>query len=196
MLRYADLVNGTLPDGTPVYATILTYPFTSQGSVLPADQKPNILASVVDFIQPFTSSAFTIREEILSNSTERALARKFTSAMYAANKYLADSSNEACSIKSIAQQLNVSTAVATSAYTSATDPLTGETSSPGGNFTVNRQGILNVIDVRSQFDGFSTVPDGFSYADAIIPGTGKLIDYSLLNEALENLVSFSPSSEC
>ncbi|KIW27819.1 uncharacterized protein PV07_07522 [Cladophialophora immunda] len=196
VIRYADLVNGSLPDGTPVYATIFTYPFTSEGSVLPAAQRPNILASIVDFIQPFTSSAFTIREDALNNSTQRALARKFTSAMYAANKYLASPSHKTCSINSIAKQLNVSTAAATSAYNSATDPLTGETSSPGGNFTVNRQGILNVIDVRSQFGGFSSVPTGFSYADAIIPGTGQLIDYSLLDEALSSLVSYTPSSKC
>jgi hypothetical protein len=192
--RYADLVNGTLPNGTTVYATIFTYPFTSEGSVLPAGQKPNILANISDFIQPFSSSAFTIREALLNNGTSRALAVKFTAAMYAANVYLNDTSHKNASIGAIAKQLNVSTAAATSAYTSATDPLTGETSSPGGNFTVNRQGILNVIDVRSQFDGFSTVPTGFNYADAIIPGTGKLIDYSLRDEALASLISYTPST--
>ena len=193
MIRYADLVAGALPDGTPVYATILTYPFTSQANGLPAGQRPNILANIADFLQPFSSSAFTAREASLNSTTSRTLIRKFTSAMYAANKYLANSSNKKCSISAISKQLNVSTSVATSAYTSATDPITGETSSPGGNFTVNRQGLLNVIDVRSQFGGFSTVPVGFNYAEAIIPGKGKLIDYSVRDEALKNLVSFTPS---
>lgn len=196
MIRYADLVAGKLPDGTPVYATIFTYPFTSQAGDVPAAQRPNILAKISDFIQPFSSSAFTIREAALSNNDQRTLIRKFTSAMYAANKYLASPANQKCSISAISKQLNVSTSVATSAYTSANDPITGETSSPGGNFTVNRQGLLNVIDVRSQFGGFASVPAGFNYADAILPGKGKLIDYSLRDDALKNLVSFSPSTKC
>jgi hypothetical protein len=116
--------------------------------------------------------------------------------MYAANKYLAKPSHKQCCISAIAKQLNVSSAVASSAYTSATDPLTGETSSPGQNFTVNRQGLLNVIDVRDQFDGFTTVTPGFNFANAILPGTGKLIDYSVRDEAVKALISFTPRSEC
>jgi hypothetical protein len=196
VIRYADLVAGKLPDGTPVYATILTYPFTSQADEVPAAQRPNILVKISDFLQPFSSSAFTVREAALSNNTQRTLLRKFTSAMYAANKYLASSANKKCSVSAISKQLNVSTSVATSAYTSANDPITGETSSPGGNFTVNRQGLLNVIDVRSQFGGFASVPAGFNYAEAILPGKGKLVDYSLRDEALKNLVSFTPSTKC
>lgn len=192
VIRYADLIKGSLPNGTDVYATIFTYPFTSEGSVLPAAKRPNVLAKLVDFIQPFSSSAFTIREEALSNSTQRALARNFTAAMYSANQFLTGSANQKASINAIAKQLNVSNAVAKSAYASATDPLNGETSSPGGNFTVNRQGLLNVIDVRSQFGGFSNVSTSFNYADAIVPGPGKLIDYSLRDEALESLISYTP----
>lgn len=194
--RYADLLNGTLPNGTDVYATILTYPFTSEASVVPEKQRPNILATVSDFIQPFSSSAFTIREALLNNSTERAKGRIFMAAMYSANKYLANPSHMNCSIQAIAKQLNVSTQAATSAYESAINPLTGETSSPGGNFTLNRQGLLNVIDVRSQFGGFNKTPATFDYADAILPGPGKLIDYTLRNEALQSVIQFTPSSQC
>lgn len=61
---------------------------------------------------------------------------------------------------------------------------------------MNRQGLLNVIDVRSQFGGFASVPPGFDYAEAILPGKGKLIDYSLRDEALKNLVPFTPSTKC
>jgi len=195
-LRYADLIAGHLPDGEPVYATILTYPFTSEASFV--TPQPNILAQVSDFIQPFSSSALTASDAALSNSTERALIRSFVAAMYAANQYLAANSQKSqkCSIAAIAAQLNVSTAVATSAYNSALNPLTGETSSPGGNFTVSRQGLLNVIDVRSQFGGFAKVPAGFNYAQAILPGTGKLIDYSLLDEAIAATTNYKPKGNC
>ncbi|KAK4540882.1 hypothetical protein LTR36_008824 [Oleoguttula mirabilis] len=192
--RYADLVAGQLPNGTAVYATILTYPFTSEASVVPVDQRPNILARVSDFIQPFTSSAFTVRNQALSNTTQRALIRTFMAAMYSANQFLADPAQKNCSIAAIANQLNVSTAAATSAYSSAIDPLTGETSSPGSNFTVNRQGLLNVIDVRSQFDGFTEVLAGFNFAEAILPSAGNLIDSSVRDEALNATVQYSPIS--
>ena len=191
-IRYADLVAGQLPNGTSVYATILTYPFTSEAGGVPEAQQPNILARVSDFIQPLTSSAFTARDSALNDTTQRALIRTFMAAMYSANQFLADPAQQNCSIAAIAGQLNVSTTVATSAYNSAINPLSGETSSPGGNFTVNRQGILNIIDVRNQFDGFAQVPAGFNFAEAIIPGKGKLIDYSVLNEALNATIQYCP----
>ena len=84
-----------------------------------------------------------------TTASQRALLRTFIAAMYSANQYLADSAKKKCNIKAIASQLNVSTTIATSAYNSVIDPLTGETSSPGGNFTVNRQGLLYIIDVRN-----------------------------------------------
>ncbi len=113
--------------------------------------------------------------------------------MYSANQYLAEHRN--CSIKAITKQLNVSTVVGTSAYESATNPLNGETFR-GDNFTVNRQGLLNVIDVRNQFGGFNTSLETFNFANAILPGTGKLIDYSVLHEALNSTIAYEPSVKC
>lgn len=190
--RYADLVAGQLPNGTAVYATILTYPFTSETSVVPVARRPNVLAAVSDFIQPITSSTFTVRSDALNNTTQRALIRTFMAAMYSANQFLAYAAQKNCSIAAIANQLNVSTAAATSAYNSAINPLTGETSSPGGNLIVNRQRLLNVTDVQSQFGGFAQVPAGFNFAEAILPGQGKLIDYSVRNEALNATVQYRP----
>ena len=87
-------------------------------------------------------------------------------------------------ISAIASTLNITTAVATAEYVAATDPLTGETSSPGRNFNVNRQGLLNVIDVRGQFNGFTGAGPTFNFASAIEPGTGKLIDYCVRDQAV------------
>ncbi|KAK5107607.1 hypothetical protein LTR62_001001 [Meristemomyces frigidus] len=197
-LRYADLVAGHLPNGTDVYATILTYPFPALAQALPATTRPNIIANISDFIQPISSSAFTIRQAALTNTTERSVIRSFMSAMYAANQYLAASTpkSQKCSVEAIASQLNVTTDIATTAYAAATDPLTGETTSPNGNFTVSRQGLLNIIDVRSQFGGFASVPAGFNYAQAILPGTGKLIDYSITEEAIAAVNGYKPNGNC
>ena len=103
--------------------------------------------------------------------------------MYAANCFLADRKNKPMVISAIASTLNITTAVATAEYAAATDPLTGETS-PGKNFNVNRQGLLNVIDVRGQFNGFTGAGPTFNFATAIEPGTGKLIDYSVRDQAV------------
>lgn len=182
--RYADLLNGTLPDGTPVYATILTYPFTVESQSLPAGQPPNILARVSDYIAPITSSAFTIRESSLSDKTKSALLTRFIASMYAANRFLINPANARCSVKAIATQLGVGLDVARKEYASVTNPVSGEIS-PGGNFTFNEEGLLNDVMVRSSFGGFSSVPDDFNFTQALQPGKGKLIDYSIRDAAVD-----------
>ncbi|KAG8156949.1 hypothetical protein KVR01_013171 [Diaporthe batatas] len=182
--RYADLLNGTLPDGSPVYATILNYPFTVESQALPAGQAPNILARVSDYIAPITSSAFTIRESSLSDKAKSALLQRFIASMYAANRFLVNPANARCSVKAIANQLGVGLDVAWKEYVSVTNPVSGEVS-PGGNFTFNEEGLLNDVMVRSTFGGFSSVPAGFDFTQALQPGKGKLIDYSIRDAAVD-----------
>ena len=172
-----------LPNGSAVYATILTYPFPAEAAILTTPNKPNILARISDFIQPLSSTAITATEASLADAAKRALLTKFLGAMYAANHFLADPRYKECSIIAIAKTLNITVALAATEYTAAIDPLTGETSSPGGDFTVSRQGLLNVIDVRDQFGGFAGAGPSFDFAAAIKPGMGKLIDYSIRDQS-------------
>ncbi|KAM0450621.1 hypothetical protein ACHAO4_006607 [Trichoderma viride] len=181
--RYSALVTKVLPNGTAVYATILTYPFTVEGEALPTGEAPNVLARISEVIAPVTSSAFTIRESSLSNKTEAALLTRFMASMHAANKFLLSPKNRGCSIAAIAKQLGVSQAIATLEYASATNPVSGEISAPLNDFTVNQTGIMNDVVVRNKCGGF-TVPSGFNFTEALIPGTGKLIDYSIKNVAV------------
>ena len=175
-IRYQYLTTGSLPNGTAVYATILTYPFTALGS---AQTPPlNILARVSNFVNPFASSVFTVSQTSLADSTKRDVYTRFLAAFLQANKVLADPSKSSCAISAIAKQLNVTTAVAKAEYAAATARDTGETVT-NGTFAVNMQGLLNVIDVRGQFGGFAAAPADFNFADAIVPGTGKLIDDSI-----------------
>lgn len=194
-LRYADLVNGTF-NGSATYASILTYPFTAYGEALPDGKALNILARISDFIAPYTSDAFTIAEDALTNTTVRNITTRFIAAMHDANTYLASTNPHAqnCSIKALAAQYNISTALAQTEYAAATNPLSGEvTTGQMGNFTVDRIGLLNVIDIRNQFAGFGSVPKGFDFVEAIKPGTGKLIDYSILEAALAISKKFKPT---
>ena len=120
---------------------------------------------------------------------------RFLAAMYAANQYLNMPAKKNCSVTAIARQLNVSTSTAELEYTSATQSDTGEVS-PGGNFTVNQQGLINIINVRQEFGGFASLPPGFDFSSAITPGPGKLIDYCLRNRAVELFKRSLLSTSC
>ncbi|KAH6652070.1 hypothetical protein BKA67DRAFT_593694 [Truncatella angustata] len=185
-LRYQYLTSGVLPNGTAVYATILTYPFTEFARALPSGQRPTILARVSDFIQPFSSSAITVAEASLSDTSKRDTLKRFWAALYAASTYLATPENQDCAVKAIGKQLNVTSSVAQAEYAAATDATSGESISVAGGFNVSRQGLLNVIDVRGQFGGFASIAKerGFDFVEAIEPGVGKMIDYSVKDEAL------------
>ncbi|KAM0168230.1 hypothetical protein ACHAPF_011204 [Botrytis cinerea] len=185
-LRYADLVAGVLPNGTEVYATMLLYPFTAEGKVLDASERPNILAMVSEFVNPVSSSAFTTSQAALSDPTQVDKLTRFISAMYAANLYLLNSTNQACTTSAIATQLGVTAEVAALEYTSATSSSSGEIS-VGSNFTVSSTGLINVIDVRQEFGGFSSLSSSYDFMDAIAPGTGKLIDYTIRDAAVAAL---------
>lgn len=166
-----------------MYATLLTYPFTVESQSLPAGQAPNVLARVSDYIAPITSSAFTVRQSSLSDKTKSALLTPFLASMYAASRFLLNPANANCSVKAIASQLGVSLDVARKEYASVTNTVSGEIS-PGGNLTFNEEGLLNDVMVRSSFGGFSSVPDDFNFAEALQPGRGKLIDYSIRDAAV------------
>jgi len=189
------LVNGTF-NGSAAYASILAYPFTAYGEALPDGQALNILARISDFVAPYASDVFTIAEDTLTNATVRNITTRFIAAMHDANVYLASNESRAqtCSVKALATQYNISTALAQTEYAAATNSIRGETT-PGqlGNFTVDRIGLLNVIDIRNQYAGFGSVPKGFDFVEAIAPGTGKLIDYSILDAALAISKKYKPT---
>ena len=114
--------------------------------------------------------------------------------MLEANIYLADPKKKACVVGAIAAQLNISRSIARAEYAAATDPETGEVSQE--NFEVSRQGLLNVLDLRAQFGGFAGVGAGFDFVDAITPGVGKLVDYTLRDRALAAVVKVKVPGKC
>jgi hypothetical protein len=187
-----------LPNGSTAYATILTYPFTgfaNAAELVDVHENPTILARISDFILPVSSTALTVSSASLANTTQRALITRVLASMYAANKFLAEPNNQACSVSAISKELNVTSAVALGEYLAATDAATGETSAGQGIFEVDRQGLLNVIDVRAQFGGFANLPVGFDFVAGISPGVGQLIDYSVRDQVVRenSLADFEPA---
>jgi hypothetical protein len=184
--RYAALLNGALPNGTAVYATILLYPFTVEGEALPQGKALNILANVSDTIAPITSSSFITNTSFVTDAKEKPLLTRFVASMYAANKALLDPRYKSCAIQAIQEELSVSQAVAAQEYAEATSALTGEVS-PGGDFTVNPTGISNDVLVRSEFGGFASAPANFNFTQALVPGPGQLIDYAVRDAAVASV---------
>lgn len=196
-LRYQLLVAGSLPNGEPVYGTIINGANTAEIESVPEASRPNILAYVSDFIQPYATTSFTVATPVLANATNVALITRLITAFYESSLFLANPENQNCSISAIATQLNVSTEVAASEYAIATSPINGETKWPGGNnFTVNRQGLLNVLDIRGQFGGFASNTSSFDFADAIVPGSGKFIDYTIKDMAVQAVSGYRPKCDC
>ena len=178
--------DGRLPNGTAVYATILTYPFTAFGEILPTISRPNILARASEYVNPFSNTAITAADITLANPKNAVLITKFVAALLQANMLLSQPQNKDCAVKAIASQLNVSSDMASMEYMAATDPDTGETATmQGGIFNVSRQGLLNVIDIRQLAAGFAGAGPTFDFADAIVPSPSNFIDYTIRDAALD-----------
>ena len=168
-----------------MYATVLTYPFTAFVNTIPAASRPNILARASDYVNPFSNTAITAADITLANPEKAELITRFLTALVLANIFLSQPRNKNCAVKAIAAQLNVSTEVANFEYMAATNPDTGETATmEGGVFNVSRQGLLNVIDIRLLAAGFVGAGPAFDFAEAIVPGSGHFIDYTIRDAAL------------
>lgn len=195
--RLQPLVTGTIPSGERDYGTILNGANTAQLIQYPPGVRPNIVANISDFIWPYAATSFTVHTPVLANATKVALLTRFLTAFYQASLYISDPANKNCSIAAIANRLNVSMQVAEADYVIATSPVNGETQGiEGNNFTVNRQGLLNVIDLRQQFGGFASAVGSVDLADAILPGTGKFIDYEIRDAAVKAAAKSSCRPRC
>jgi hypothetical protein len=112
--------------------------------------------------------------------------------MLAANRFLADPTNMACSIAAIQMQLNVTAETAALEYAAATSSVGETTAAQEGRFEVDQEGLANIIAVREEFGGFAGVEAGFNFTAATVPGSGQLIDYSVRDDAIKIIGDFKP----
>lgn len=194
-LRYAALTSGSLPNGSAAFAAILTYPFTAMGQEL-TNNPLNILARISDFISPYASRELAIPSSTLNSTTKLPLVTTFYKSFYEANVFLQNASNKPCVISSLMTNLNISMTTAENEYLAATNNLTGETMPELDNFSVSPQGILNIIDLRSQFGGFPNISADFDFVDALAPGPNNLIDYSVQSAVLQMVETNASNITC
>ncbi|TCD69138.1 hypothetical protein EIP91_008614 [Steccherinum ochraceum] len=190
--RFDFLSKGSLADGTAVFATILTYPFTALASA--ATPPLPILARISDFVAPFFSTALTIRTSDADPSTDpTSPIIRFVAAFLAANRFLSDPANKACVIQALAVENGITVEVADAEYAAATDPITGEVSQV--DFTPSRLGLFNVIDIRMLSSGFTGAGSEFDFVSASEEGLGMLLDLRIRDAALA-LVKEVQSGSC
>lgn len=188
--RYQALLDGQLGNGTVVYATVLTYPYTAflaRDTNPSASPRPHILARLSDFVAPFSSQALTVRTSTVTNTTTPAYRAtvSFVRAMLRANRLLADPDpqHRAQAQDAIAAELKIEDeATAARELAAATDSVTGETAQV--NFEVSGVGLWNVIGIRDRFGGFAGAGPGFDFVQAL-PG---LIDYRVRDAARSGIL--------
>ena len=130
-----------VPSNAPAFAKTLTYPSTGLAeSVSSQDSHPEMLARTSDLVNSYSSSASTVAQASICDSTESALITKFMTVILEANIYLCDVKAMQCFIRAIASQLNASSAVVGWDHEAAKDARTEETSLlQGKKFEVSRQ---------------------------------------------------------
>lgn len=181
-LRYQALLDGHLSNGSAVYATMLTYPYTAflaGGAQANASSGVHVLARVADFVAPFSSQALTVRTSTVANvnTTGYNATVAFVRTMLCANRLLADPLRRDQARDAIAAELGVDETTAGRELAAATDPVTGETAQ--ADFQVSEVGLWNVIGIRDRFGGFAGAAPGLDFVEAL-PG---LIDYRVRDAA-------------
>ncbi|KAK6827190.1 hypothetical protein PG987_010531 [Apiospora arundinis] len=188
--RYQALLDGYLSNGSAVYATVLTYPYTGfleirDDSTRRTSSGPHILARVADFVAPFSSQTLTVRTSTLTNTDTPAyhVTVAFVRAMLRANRLLADPQRRGQARDAIAAELGgIDEATAARELAAATDAVTGETAQ--SEFQVSMTGLWNVIGIRDRFGGFAGAGDGFDFVEAV----AGLVDYGVRDAARNGVV--------
>ncbi|KAK8033955.1 hypothetical protein PG991_003353 [Apiospora marii] len=183
--RYQALLHGHLNNGSVVYATVLTYPYTAylaREANTSASPAPHVLARVSDFVAPFSSQALTVRTSTVTHTSNPAYRAtvSFVRAMLRANRLLADPDPQrrAELQGAIAAELGIEDeATAALELAAATDAVTGETAQV--DFQVSGVGLWNVIGIRDRFGGFTAAGPGFDFVEAL----PDLIDYRVRDAA-------------
>ncbi|WP_201382959.1 ABC transporter substrate-binding protein [Ktedonobacter sp. SOSP1-52] len=148
-LRYQQLLAGQNTSG-PVYATLLSSPFTVLSTYQP---HLKILDTLSNYVNPYQGTSLASTRTYAQAHPE--VIEAFLRAMIRAQRYALDPANHDTLIGDIASVFNVSPQVANDILVDAFNAQTGESV----NEELDTQGLINVINLRQQFNGFTTSID-------------------------------------
>ncbi len=177
-IRFGALEAGSFTDPTtgatsPVYATMLIYPFTSQitGPV-------KVAARFSDYLAPYQVNGQAINQTYASKNASAITA--YLKAYIQADRFLFNPANHAKVVQDMATGYGVSAAIAETDYAAATNPISGQ----NVDAKMDKKGLAAVIDVRKEFNGFVNPVDTKKF---IKPTKGGFYDDTYLKAALKSL---------
>lgn len=148
--RFNSIVAGQTSTGAPVYATILGTPFSEQAQ----DASTLIdLGHFSSYLAPYQGSSLALTQNYARFHADTVKA--FIRATILGRSFAANPANQSTVIADIARTFNVSTQIATDIYNDSQSALTGE----NPHEQLNQQGLINTINLRQQFGGFTTTVD-------------------------------------
>jgi len=164
-LRFKAISAGTTSAGAPVYATILGSPFSEQVKTV-ATLKD--LGKFSTYVAPYQGTTIGTTQAYAKANPLKLI--DFISANIQGREFAANPANKSTVIADIASVDGVSTAVATDIYTdSILDKVRGE----NVDEQVNVNGLVNTINVRQAFGGFTTTVNSKKIAQ---PAKNSLYD--------------------
>jgi len=175
-LRFSAISAGVTPSGVPVYATILGTPFSEQVQNVPTLSD---VAKFSSYVTPYQGTTIATTQSYAM--TKSNTVTNFIAANIMGREFAANPANKATVIADIANVDKVSTAVATDIYNdSILDTVRGE----NVDEQVNVGGLINTIDLRQEFGGFTTTVNSEKLAQ---PGKNSVYNDKYWQKALDQV---------
>jgi len=178
-LRYNALLAGRTTAGAPVYASLLTYPFS--GYLQFANRSDiKVLGRSTDYIGQYAASAVNVQTSNLANPAKVELYTKFLTAYVLTANFNANPDNRDKIVNDLIIDLNVTRPIAEYEYTVITDKRSGDAAVP--DLIAPPLAVLTTSNLRQQFGGY-TFFTNFTLAGIPKSEGGTIFDYSILNAA-------------
>jgi ABC-type nitrate/sulfonate/bicarbonate transport system substrate-binding protein len=176
--RFAAISAGKTSTGDPVYATILGTPFSEQVPNVPTLSD---IAKFSSYVQPYQGTTIATTQNYAN--TNSATVTNFIAANILGQTFAANPANRATVLADIASVDNVSPSIAANIYNDSILDLTR-----GENIAerVNECGLVNTINLRQEFGGFTTTVDSKKLAK---PGKNSLYDDRYWKKAVKQALS-------
>ncbi|GCE06021.1 ABC transporter substrate-binding protein [Dictyobacter aurantiacus] len=163
--RFQAISAGHTSTGDPVYATILGTPFSEQAHYV---STLSDVAKFSDYMAPYQGASLVVTRAYAQANPQTVTS--FTAALIQGYNFAINPANQNTVIADIASVDKVSPQVATDIYQdSMLDFVRGENIEEG----LNIPGLINTINLRQQFGGFTTSVDS---KQLVIPGSNALYD--------------------
>lgn len=146
--RYLSLIN----PNTTTLATLLNPPFT-----VAAQDPIKIVAKISDYLAPIQNAGYAVTQSYADSHGPTITA--FIKALIEAGSFVADPANHARVVQDEINEQGLPLSQAEAIYQLALDPVSGENL----DARMDRQGMVNIIELRTEFGGFTNPPNAMAF---------------------------------